>query len=65
MRGDEMDNKYVCPVCHNTEHPPGAKFCMVCGEAFPLHMSEDQRKAVEKRDQDWKAHLRERFERCE
>lgn len=27
---------YTCPVCHNTQHPPGAKFCMVCGTAFPL-----------------------------
>ena len=28
--------EYTCPVCHNTEHLPGAKFCMVCGTAFPL-----------------------------
>lgn len=27
---------YTCPVCHNTEHLPGTKFCMVCGTAFPL-----------------------------
>lgn len=27
---------YECPVCHNTEHLPGAKFCMVCGTGFPL-----------------------------
>lgn len=27
---------YECPRCHNTEHPPGAKFCMVCGLGFPL-----------------------------
>lgn len=27
---------YTCPVCHNTEHLPGAKFCMVCGTAFPM-----------------------------
>lgn len=27
---------YECPVCHNTEHLPGAKFCMVCGNGFPL-----------------------------
>lgn len=27
---------YVCPVCHNDRHPPGAKFCMVCGTGFPL-----------------------------
>lgn len=58
-----MDNKYVCPVCHNTEHPPGAKFCMICGEAFPLHREEKQ--SPKERSQDWAAHLRERFERCE
>lgn len=28
--------KYVCPVCHNKEHLPGARFCMVCGTGFPL-----------------------------
>lgn len=28
--------KYVCPICHNEEHLPGARFCMVCGTAFPL-----------------------------
>lgn len=28
--------RYVCPVCHNSEHLPGAKFCMICGTAFPL-----------------------------
>lgn len=27
---------YTCPVCHNTQHPPGAKFCTVCGTGFPL-----------------------------
>lgn len=27
---------YICPVCHNEEHLPGARFCMVCGAAFPL-----------------------------
>ena len=27
---------YECPICHNTEHLPGAKFCMICGEPFPL-----------------------------
>lgn len=27
---------YTCPNCHNTEHLPGAKFCMICGLAFPL-----------------------------
>lgn len=27
---------YACPVCHNMEHLPGSKFCMVCGTAFPL-----------------------------
>lgn len=26
---------YECPQCHNTEHVPGAKFCMICGMAFP------------------------------
>lgn len=24
-------SEYVCPVCHNEEHLPGAKFCMACG----------------------------------
>ena len=28
---------YACPVCHNMEHLPGSKFCMVCGTAFPLN----------------------------
>ena len=27
---------YTCPVCHNTQHPPWAKFCTVCGTGFPL-----------------------------
>ena len=27
---------YICPVCHNEEHLPGARFCMVCGTGFPL-----------------------------
>lgn len=26
---------HICPQCHNTEHLPGAKFCMICGLAFP------------------------------
>lgn len=30
---------YICPVCHNEEHLPGARFCMVCGAAFPLRNS--------------------------
>lgn len=29
---------YVCPSCHNTDHPPGARFCYVCGLGFPLSM---------------------------
>lgn len=33
--------RYVCPVCHNAEHPPGAKFCMICGTAFPLSNQEE------------------------
>ena len=28
--------KYICPVCHNEEHPARARFCMVCGTAFPM-----------------------------
>lgn len=24
-------SEYICPVCRNTEHLPGAKFCMICG----------------------------------
>ena len=24
---------YVCPSCH---HPPGARFCYICGMGFPL-----------------------------
>lgn len=32
----DKDLPYECPRCHNTEHLPGAKFCMICGEAFPL-----------------------------
>ena len=28
--------RYACPVCHNTEHLPEARFCMICGEPFPL-----------------------------
>lgn len=27
---------YICPRCHNGEHPKGAKFCIICGLAFPL-----------------------------
>lgn len=23
--------RYACPVCHNEEHLPGARFCMICG----------------------------------
>ena len=33
--------QYVCPVCHNAEHLPGAKFCMICGTAFPLSNQEE------------------------
>lgn len=25
----------TCPKCHNAEHPKGAKFCIICGLAFP------------------------------
>lgn len=25
---------YVCPTCHNNEHLPGAKFCMICGKSI-------------------------------
>lgn len=32
---------YVCPDCHNDRHPPGAKFCIVCGTGFPLSGSPD------------------------
>lgn len=31
--------KYVCPVCHNTEHLKGAKFCMICGT--PIQKAEE------------------------
>ena len=27
---------YVCPSCHNTDHPPGARFCYICGLGFPM-----------------------------
>lgn len=27
---------YVCPSCHNMDHPPGARFCYICGMGFPL-----------------------------
>lgn len=33
---------YVCPICHNTDHLSGARFCMICGEPLPLSK---QRKA--------------------
>ena len=33
--------QYVSPVCHNAEHLPGAKFCMICGTAFPLSNQEE------------------------
>ena len=33
--------QYVCPVCHNAEHLPGEKFCMICGTAFPLSNQEE------------------------
>lgn len=33
--------RYVCPVCHNAEHLPGAKFCVICGTAFPLSNQEE------------------------
>lgn len=26
----------ICPVCHNDDHRPGARFCWVCGYGFPL-----------------------------
>lgn len=25
---------YTCPSCHNSEHLPGAKFCMACGKSI-------------------------------
>lgn len=32
----EIIAPYVCPSCHNTDHPPGARFCYICGLGFPL-----------------------------
>lgn len=31
---------YECPVCHNTEHRPGALICKVCGEPLPTWVRE-------------------------
>lgn len=31
--------RYECPVCHNTEHLKGAKFCMICGT--PIQKAEE------------------------
>ena len=25
---------FRCPTCHNSEHLPGAKFCMICGKSL-------------------------------
>lgn len=33
---EDKSPPYECQQCRNTEHLPGAKFCMICGEAFPL-----------------------------
>lgn len=26
---------YKCPTCKNTDHVPGAKICMICGQPIP------------------------------
>lgn len=38
----------VCPVCHNADHRPGAKFCWVCGYGFPLSSGRDEPYVLEK-----------------
>ena len=40
--------KLVCPVCHNADHKPGAKFCWVCGYGFPLSRGRDEPYVLEK-----------------
>ncbi len=32
----DVNAPYVCPSCHNTDHPPGARFCYICGLGFPM-----------------------------
>lgn len=32
----EANGPYVCPSCHNMDHPPGSRFCYVCGLGFSL-----------------------------
>ena len=46
-----MTDKLICPLCHNEDNRPGAKFCWVCGSGFPLNEARDEphvlRKAIE------------------
>ena len=37
-----MPQVYECPVCHNTEHSPGALICKVCGEPLPAWVREQR-----------------------
>lgn len=37
-----MPQAYECPVCHNTEHRPGALICKVCGEPLPAWLREQR-----------------------
>lgn len=37
-----MPQVYKCPVCHNTEHRPGALICKVCGEPLPSWVREQR-----------------------
>jgi|GEM_PF-6058341 len=25
---------YICPTCGNEEHPPEARFCIICGKSL-------------------------------
>lgn len=36
---ENRQRRYECPVCHNTEHLKGAKFCMICGT--PIQQAEE------------------------
>jgi hypothetical protein len=33
---------YVCPVCENEEHPPGARFCKICGNEIAVRQGADK-----------------------
>jgi len=30
------NRKYICPKCENSEHPPQAKFCKICGNKIKI-----------------------------